>query len=386
MDKKLNHPSVLQKHKQHRRLKSHYGHVEASHKNESLQMDIADLKKYSRTNKNFSYLLMILDIFSRKLWVTPLKNKEMNSWLPVIESHFRDNEPPKHITSDQEFNKQRFIELCHKHKVRPYFGEPYQKWRTGNIERAIGSFKHLMAKFFTAFNTTTYIDKLQELVENYNNTMHRSIGTTPNWAWKHNDRFLPEKKPMESQNPKVQLRFGDYVRILQEDKGNAFRKGHKLWSNEIYVVVDKTGQRYKLKHYDTDKPVSQTYASHQLQVIDKIPDDYKKQKQKSPPPKPTFKNEKQNEIERENKIQRRVEREGITYEQDTTRKLPPRVAKEKAKENIAQNFEKRRRVVRRPPPKPKQDTPPPKPATPPPQVIRKRKVRRFRSGNVLQNR
>ena len=49
-------------------------------------------------------------------------------------------------------------------------------------ERGNRTIKRMMWKYFTANNTITYINILPDIIENYNNTYHRSIKCTPTFA------------------------------------------------------------------------------------------------------------------------------------------------------------------------------------------------------------
>ncbi len=41
-----------------------------------LQLDIFVLQKYINSNNGYSYILCIMDVFSRKAWVYPMKSKK----------------------------------------------------------------------------------------------------------------------------------------------------------------------------------------------------------------------------------------------------------------------------------------------------------------------
>jgi hypothetical protein len=43
---------------------------------EQIQMDYIDLKKYSFVNLGYSYCLVLIDVFSKYLWVFPCKSRE----------------------------------------------------------------------------------------------------------------------------------------------------------------------------------------------------------------------------------------------------------------------------------------------------------------------
>ena len=56
--------------KRYKRLK-----VQAVANNHQWQMDLADLKYFERYNSNVRYLLVIIDVYSRYLWVKKSRNK-----------------------------------------------------------------------------------------------------------------------------------------------------------------------------------------------------------------------------------------------------------------------------------------------------------------------
>ena len=68
------------------------------------QMDLLDLQKYKRQNRFFRYLCVIIDCFTRFVWVKPLKNKRGRSVVQAL-SLLIMNETPKllHCDSGTEF-------------------------------------------------------------------------------------------------------------------------------------------------------------------------------------------------------------------------------------------------------------------------------------------
>ena len=61
------------------------------------------------------------------------------------------------------------------------------------VERWNRTMKEKMFKYFPANSTRRYIDILDELVEQYNNTKHSSIGMTPKEATKKENETILEK-------------------------------------------------------------------------------------------------------------------------------------------------------------------------------------------------
>ena len=58
------------------KIKKATGHITALNLNECWQMDVYNLQKYSNDNKGYEYIFAIVDVFSRKAWAIPTKNKK----------------------------------------------------------------------------------------------------------------------------------------------------------------------------------------------------------------------------------------------------------------------------------------------------------------------
>ena len=70
--------------------------------------------------------------------------------------------------------------LLDKHNIKLYSTENEEK--SSVVERWNRTMKNKMWKQFTAKNTTQYLGILPKLLEEYNNTKHRSIKMTPKEA------------------------------------------------------------------------------------------------------------------------------------------------------------------------------------------------------------
>ena len=46
---------------------------------EAFQMDIFDLSKYKSSNSNYKYILACIDVFTRKAYAKPMKNKNIDN-------------------------------------------------------------------------------------------------------------------------------------------------------------------------------------------------------------------------------------------------------------------------------------------------------------------
>ena len=116
----------------------------------------------------------------------------------------------------------------------------------------------------TAISKNVYFDVLDDIVNKYNNTVHRTIKMKPIDVT--NDSFVEHNEESNKKDPK--FRVGDHVRI-SKDK-NIFAKGYAPnWSEEVFVII-------KIK-----KTVSWTYVINDLNGEEITGSFYEKELQKT---------------------------------------------------------------------------------------------------------
>ena len=98
-------------------------------------------------------------------------------------------------------------------------------------ERFIGTWKTKIYKYMTSISKNVYIDQLDDIVNEYNNTYHRTIKTKP-VAVKDN-AYIDFKKEVNDNDPIFKI--GDDVRISKYK--NIFAQGYTPnWSEEGFVI------------------------------------------------------------------------------------------------------------------------------------------------------
>ena len=126
--------------------------------------DLADMKAFSKDNRGVTYLLCIIDIFSKYGWLVPLKDKTGKSVASALRTIFEERKPEKMwVDKGKEFYNKDVKDL-----IELYSTENEEK--SSVVERWIRTMKERMWKYFTDKNTNVYIDILPDLVEDYNNT------------------------------------------------------------------------------------------------------------------------------------------------------------------------------------------------------------------------
>ncbi len=66
--------------------------------------------------------------------------------------------------------------MMQEHGINYILADEQDHTKLGLIERMNRSLKNLLSKYQTMYNTKKWIDALDDLLENYNNTIHSSTG------------------------------------------------------------------------------------------------------------------------------------------------------------------------------------------------------------------
>ena len=98
-------------------------------------------------------------------------------------------------------------------------------------ERFIGALKTKIYKYMRAISKNVYINKLDDIVKEYNNKYHTSIKMKP--VDVKDKTYINVKKETNDKNPKFKV--GDHVRVSKYK--NIFAKGYMTnWSEKIFVI------------------------------------------------------------------------------------------------------------------------------------------------------
>ena len=98
-------------------------------------------------------------------------------------------------------------------------------------ERFIRTLKNKIYKYMTSISKNVYIDKLNDIVNEYNNTYHTTIKMKPIDV--KDNTYINIDKEVNNKVPKFKV--GDHVRISKYK--NIFAKGDTPnWSEEVFVI------------------------------------------------------------------------------------------------------------------------------------------------------
>ena len=98
-------------------------------------------------------------------------------------------------------------------------------------ERFIRTLKRKIYKHMTSISNNVYIDKLDDIAYEYNNTYHNTIKMKPIDV--KDDTYINTDKEINNMDPKFKV--GDRIRISKYK--NIFAKGYTPnWSEEVFVI------------------------------------------------------------------------------------------------------------------------------------------------------
>ena len=140
----------------------------------------------------------------------------------------------------------------------------HNKRKSVVAERFIRTLKTKIYKYMSSVSKNVYIDKLDDMVSEYNNTYHRAIKMKPTGV--KDNTYVDSKKEVNDKDPK--FKAGDHVRFSKYK--NIFGKGYTPnWSEEVFVAS-------KIKN-----TVPWTYYINDLKGEEIIGTFYEKEQQKT---------------------------------------------------------------------------------------------------------
>jgi hypothetical protein len=245
--------------------------VNVYEKNDLWQADLVEMLPYSKQNKGYKYILCVIDCFTKFAWGIPVKSKTANEISNAMTKILTHRSPKLlQVDNGKEFYNIIFDTLMTKYKIKKY--STYSTTKACIIERFNRTLKTNMYKEFTSRGSRKWISILPMLINNYNNSKHRTIGMTPSQADENPSLVVLKRRDIPFS--KIKYQVGDKVRI--SIKKAVFSKGYlENWSTEVFTVykVNKTSPpTYQLQDY-TGKPISGCFYTEEISKTN-YPHDY----------------------------------------------------------------------------------------------------------------
>lgn len=206
----------------------------------SYQMDLAFIPQYRATNDGYQALLTCVGINNRRVYVVPLKNKATPAIVTALNTlieNIRKDGPFVMVESDNgsEFTSKQVRKLLEDEGIMHTLAPVESHNQLGLIERFNRTLKGYLGKWFIANNTTRWIDVLDDMVQNYNNTIHSAIHVKPADVDTKAEEGIFFKKLESTDFGAPEVKVGDTVRVAV--KRGKFSKEGQMFSDEVHIVV-----------------------------------------------------------------------------------------------------------------------------------------------------
>ena len=134
----------------------------------------------STFNKGFRFLLCVIDIYSKYAWVISSKDKKRITISYICQKIWYDsNHKPNKIWVDKgnEFYNRSMKSLLENNVIEMY--STYNERKSIVTERFIRTLKNKIHKYMTSISKNMSFDKLDDIVNKYNDTYHGTIKIKP---------------------------------------------------------------------------------------------------------------------------------------------------------------------------------------------------------------
>jgi hypothetical protein len=153
--------------------------------------------------------------------------------------------PIKKIRSDSggEFVSKEFEKYLKTQNIKHIIARNTET-KANYVERVIRTIRGRLARYFTYNQTKRYIDNIDDFISSYNNSLHRTIGMSPNevnnkteWVAFRNQYLTPLENTRKKRKQKAfnQYKIGDNVRISRLRSTFPSKYGSN-WTFEIFTI------------------------------------------------------------------------------------------------------------------------------------------------------
>ena len=237
-------------------------------------VDLVDMSNLAEANDGVKFLGIFIDIFSRYLFVIPMKNKTNKETLNAVKQAMSDSRSqPETFRSDagKEFTGKGVKEYLADREI--YQQLAYNEHKANYAERVIRTLKGKIYKYLASQRTERYIDALDDLVQGYNDSYHSGIKAAPSSVNRQNQykiwvqQYIPKPRSQSQQSrkhkaPKFEennlVRISNYRSPFSRGFGQTFSEElFKIWQvfpgdPVTYALVDLEGEEVRGFFYEPE--------------------------------------------------------------------------------------------------------------------------------------
>ena len=252
-------------------------------KRELLEADLTDLQTLQEHNQGVRYWLVVIDCFTRFVWLRAIKNKNGATVADAMQSILSDMDGPqiKRLNSDRgaEFKSRNWLQLMQRFGIK----HNYPNTHCRMVERVQQTLQKMVHTHMTDRESRTYIHALQDIVDAYNSKFHRMIHTSPRRAELPRNHYAVRLalerhiQKIREKRIKPKYKIGQIVRVAKYDM--LFRRSFDEQFDVEMFLVAEVSERLPRPMYRLKKPTGEltddVYYEEELSPI--YGDDFKVQ-------------------------------------------------------------------------------------------------------------
>lgn len=224
------------------------GHITAFAPFQRIQIDIAVMDKFGKSNEGYKYILFLIDVFTRKGYAIPMKTKNIQDTSEALESFCENNFVPEVVNCDNDssFIGREFQKVINKYHILMIPNNVGNHKQLGIVDRFIETMKNHIYKYFKYHNTVKWIDILPKILRYYNATPHSAL-----------DGIKPESAHLAT----------NAEAILSNNINEGQENNQNYQHETVFEVGDKV--RKKVKITFKNRSFNPTYST-QIFTVNKI--------------------------------------------------------------------------------------------------------------------
>ena len=154
--------------------------------------DLADMQGIAKQNGGMRNFLTVIDVFSKFAYAIPVHSKDAKAITTAFGQGLTTANPrhPQRLKTEKgkKFFNSDFQALMKRHGIQHFASESEQN--AAVIERFNQTIKTRIWTYLSDRGTVRWVDVIQDLVDAYNHSRHRSIGMAPAEVQKNDENRL----------------------------------------------------------------------------------------------------------------------------------------------------------------------------------------------------
>ena len=214
--------------------------VYASKANEIWTTDLMDVHRYAAVNKGMTFIVIVLDVFSRFAYARGVKNKTGKVVAKALSEILRESgTSPEFMWSDAgtEYYNHNVHSLLTRHNVKLY--STYNTIKASIAERFIRTLRTLIEREYILTDSTVWYKCLPRLIHEYNTRKHRTIKMSPLQALEPENEAAVYATQFQGSTGGTRPAFYIGQRVRTSLNKKLFEKGStQNWTEEIFRISD----------------------------------------------------------------------------------------------------------------------------------------------------